>query len=166
LCYGKRRKWYLHSFFHPKLMSRHVILHISTYLCDTYHHSHVSADVATIYIFKDFKKIKKWNKKILGVAQPPIKPVLRADEPPPFGLRVARPPRRAKNFFFFFFFFTSYIFVSFCIRFPTLLISLQSNTLAENYEFANFVLILEFDRFSFRTCKIQENTKIIQNIKL
>jgi hypothetical protein len=33
-------------------------------------------------------------------------------------------------------------------------------------EFADFVIILEFDGFSFKTCKIQENTKTIQNIKL
>jgi hypothetical protein len=33
-------------------------------------------------------------------------------------------------------------------------------------EFADFFLILKFDGFSYRTCKIQENTKTIQNIKL
>jgi hypothetical protein len=33
-------------------------------------------------------------------------------------------------------------------------------------EFADFVPILEFDGFSSKTCKIQENTKTIQNIKL
>jgi hypothetical protein len=33
-------------------------------------------------------------------------------------------------------------------------------------EFADFVIILEFDGFSFKTCKTQENIKIIQNIKL
>jgi hypothetical protein len=33
-------------------------------------------------------------------------------------------------------------------------------------EFANFVIIFEFDGFSSKTCKIQENTKTIQNIKL
>jgi hypothetical protein len=33
-------------------------------------------------------------------------------------------------------------------------------------DFANFFLILEFDGFSSKTCKIQENTKMIQNIKL
>jgi hypothetical protein len=33
-------------------------------------------------------------------------------------------------------------------------------------EFADFVIILEFDEFSFKTCKLQENPKIIQNIKL
>lgn len=31
-------------------------------------------------------------------------------------------------------------------------------------EFADFILILEFDRFSSKTCKIQENTKTIQKI--
>jgi hypothetical protein len=33
-------------------------------------------------------------------------------------------------------------------------------------EFANFVIIWEFDGFSSKTCKIHENTKTIQNIKL
>jgi hypothetical protein len=33
-------------------------------------------------------------------------------------------------------------------------------------EFADFIIILEFDGFSSKTCKIQENTKTIQNIKL
>jgi len=33
-------------------------------------------------------------------------------------------------------------------------------------EFVDFVIILEFDGFSFKTCKIQENAKITQNIKL
>jgi len=33
-------------------------------------------------------------------------------------------------------------------------------------EFADFVLILKFYEFSSKTCKIQENTKAIQNIKL
>jgi hypothetical protein len=33
-------------------------------------------------------------------------------------------------------------------------------------EFADFVIILEFDGFSSKTYKIQENTKTIQNIKL
>jgi hypothetical protein len=33
-------------------------------------------------------------------------------------------------------------------------------------EFADFVIILEFDGLSSKTCKIQENTKTTQNIKL
>jgi len=33
-------------------------------------------------------------------------------------------------------------------------------------EFADFVIILEFDEFSSKTFKIQENTKTTQNIKL
>jgi hypothetical protein len=33
-------------------------------------------------------------------------------------------------------------------------------------EFAEFVIILEFDGFSSKTYKIQENTKTTQNIKL
>jgi len=33
-------------------------------------------------------------------------------------------------------------------------------------EFADFVIILEFERFSSKTCKTQENIKTIQNIKL
>jgi hypothetical protein len=33
-------------------------------------------------------------------------------------------------------------------------------------KFADFVIILEFDGFTFKTCKIQENIKRIQNIKL
>jgi hypothetical protein len=33
-------------------------------------------------------------------------------------------------------------------------------------EFTAFVIILEFDGFSSKTCKIQENTNTIQNIKL
>jgi len=32
-------------------------------------------------------------------------------------------------------------------------------------EFANFVIILEFDEFSTKTCKIQENKKKKNNIK-
>jgi len=51
LCYGKRQKWYIRSFFRPKLTSHHVILHVSGYLCDTCPHSHIRADVATIYIY-------------------------------------------------------------------------------------------------------------------
>jgi hypothetical protein len=35
MCYGKRRKLYIRSFFHPKLTSHYVILHVSAYLCDT-----------------------------------------------------------------------------------------------------------------------------------
>jgi hypothetical protein len=33
-------------------------------------------------------------------------------------------------------------------------------------KFADFVIILEFDGFYFKTYKIQENTKTMQNIKL
>jgi hypothetical protein len=33
-------------------------------------------------------------------------------------------------------------------------------------EFADFVIILEFDGFSSKICKTQENTKTIQSIKL
>jgi hypothetical protein len=43
-------------------------------------------------------------------------------------------------------------------------IDLELNLLKN--EFADFVLILKFDGFYSKTCKIQENTKTIQNIKL
>jgi hypothetical protein len=33
-------------------------------------------------------------------------------------------------------------------------------------DFADFILILKFNEFSSKTCKTQENTKTIQNIKL
>jgi hypothetical protein len=33
-------------------------------------------------------------------------------------------------------------------------------------EFDEFVIILKFDGFSSKACKIQENTKTMQNIKL
>jgi len=39
------------NFFRPKLTSRHVILHVSAYLCDTCPHSPVSTNMATIYIW-------------------------------------------------------------------------------------------------------------------
>jgi hypothetical protein len=44
--------------------------------------------------------------------------------------------------------------------------SLSLNSKLIKSEFANFVIILEFDEFSSKTCKIQENTKTTQNIKL
>jgi hypothetical protein len=47
----EKKKMVLPFIFCPNLTSRHIILHVSAYLCDTYPQSHVSADVANIYIY-------------------------------------------------------------------------------------------------------------------
>jgi hypothetical protein len=89
LCYGKRQKWYIRSFFRPKLTSHHVILHVSGYLCDTCPHSHIRADVATIYIYIYIYISSHFGPH--GGSWPLPRPVLGVAEPPP----------RAKTFFFF-----------------------------------------------------------------
>jgi len=90
LCYGKRQKWYIRSFFRPKLTSHHVILHVSGYLCDTCPHSHIRADVATIYIYIYIYISSHFGPH--GGSWPLPRPVLGVAEPPPW----------AKTFFFFF----------------------------------------------------------------
>jgi hypothetical protein len=50
--------------------------------------------------------------------------------------------------------------------FPFLKFKIDLKLNLSKSEFANFILVLEFDGFSSRTCKIQENTKHQTIIKL